>query len=141
RRPDLDFTIPSIAPADGTFQGGTLIDNLPDGRLLLITTRDQGSGFGTAEIRLESAAGSHAFGYVADLPLPATDAIWWNPGGFLKVSQSTGLAAVGNSSYSVGVFDTAQLGSLSSSLWYDNFGSYLDPIGDPVAVAAWGNGT
>ena len=105
-RPALQFSLPGSHP-----QGTSVMDALPDGRLLVITTRANTFNPGPAELYLEDGVGTRDFRYLGDLPLSATDNVWFNPGAFLRVSPSAvgAKVAVGNSSLSVGVFDVADL--------------------------------
>ena len=90
------------------------MDDLPDGRLVVIATRltDAGDFSGAAELHVETSPSTGDFGYLGDLPLSVNDTIWFNPGGFLKVSRNTSgtvRLAVGNSNQSVGVLAVSDL--------------------------------
>ena len=65
--PARDFLLPTVL---SNLQGGALMDNLPDGRLVMVTTRES-APFTTSgvELRIETAVGSRNFRYVGDLPL------------------------------------------------------------------------
>jgi len=147
-RPTRDFQLPQVLSGS---QGGTLLDNLPDGRLVMMTTRESAS-FTTdgVELRIETAVGSRDFRYVGDIPFSGgTDSIWFNPGSFLTVSDhgSNPQIAIGNSSASLAVFGANQLDLLPtlvapalaplSITWFDNLGSSLSQDGSFVASAAW----
>ena len=105
-RPALSFSLPG-----SNSEGTSVMDALPDGRLVVVTTRATIFNPGPAELYLESAVGTRDFRYLGDLPLSTTDNIWYNPGAFIRVSPSAAgtKIAIGNSSYSVGVFDAASL--------------------------------
>lgn len=115
RRLDREFLLPDVLRGR---LGGTVMDHLSDGRLLLLQTGlrfDTGLGFDvteSVELRVESSPGSRDFRYLGDLTLPATDPLWFQPGGFLTVApEQGGIAriAVGNANVSVGIFSTSDL--------------------------------
>ncbi|MCE9548112.1 MAG: PEP-CTERM sorting domain-containing protein [Planctomycetia bacterium] len=133
RQPSREFDLPAISSAPGTSQGGTQMDNLPDGRLVLVTTRITAFFTGYGEVRVETAPGSHVFNYVGDLPLPTLDNIWYNPPVFLTINQQTGKVAVGNGSGSLGIFDANNPGGVQ---WFEGVAG-----GNFLGNAAWRNGT
>ena len=144
-RPTLDFSLPQVITGN---QGGTLLDNLPDGRLVMITTRDPFVNDGV-ELRIETTVGSRDFRYVGDLPLPAVDAVWFNPGGFLTISGNAAnpRIAIGNSNFSLAVLEANQLDLLPTLAapapapvavtWFDTLGGPLSANGNFIAAAAW----
>lgn len=106
-RTALEFSLP------GSMNGGlSVMEALPDGRLVVVTTRASGFNPGPAELYLENGVGTRDFRYLGDLPLSGADPVWYNPGAFISTSRNTSgvvSVAVGNSSFSVGVFDASQL--------------------------------
>jgi hypothetical protein len=152
-RPGRDFLLPAVL---ANLQGGVQMDNLPDGRLVMVTTRES-APFTTAgvELRVETAVGSRDFRYLGDLPLPAVDAAWPNPGGFLAISQNNSgvvRVAFGNSNYSVGILDAAALTipAVAPAVgtpapvavkWFDSLGFNLSASGNFLATGAWRNNT
>lgn len=149
-RPAQDFTLPAVLSGS---QGGTLLDILPDGRLVMMTTRLSGFDTDGVELRIETAVGARDFRYVGDLPLPGGDPLWFNPGGFLTINNdvTNPRIAIGNSNYSLAVLEANQLNSLPTLLapvaapltitWFENLGADL-PVGESfVAAAAWRDAT
>jgi len=151
-RPARDFQLPQVLSGS---QGGTLLDNLPDGRLVMMTTRES-APFTTdgVELRIETAVGSRDFRYLGDIPFSGgMDSIWFNPGGFLTINNngSNPQIAVGNSSSSLAVFGANELDVLPTLAapapaplaitWFDNLGADLSVDGSFIASAAWRSDT